>query len=101
MAGLLVLGEVTFHDFELPEHFTIGGKQQLIIHTLPGGGRVVDAMGADEAPVRWAGVFSGQQAAERVRILERLRRAGRPASACVGCLALHSHRSGIRSAGFE
>lgn len=76
MAGSLTLGEVTFSNFELPEHFAIGGKQQLVVHSLPGGGRVVDAMGPNDAPIRWSGVFSGQQAAERVRLLDRLRRGG-------------------------
>ena len=76
MAAPLALGNVVFNDFEIPEQFAIGGKQKLIIHSLPGGGRVVDAMGAEDAPIRWSGIFSGQQAAERVRILERMRRSG-------------------------
>lgn len=76
MSGSLTLGEVTFNNFEMPEQLAIGGKQQLVIHSLPGGGRIVDAMGANEAPIRWSGVFSGQQAAERVRLVERLRRSG-------------------------
>jgi hypothetical protein len=76
MAAPLALGDIVFSDFEIPEHFVVGGKQKLVIHSLPGGGRVVDAMGADDAPIRWSGVFSGQQAAERVRMLERLRRSG-------------------------
>ncbi|MGI4809919.1 MAG: hypothetical protein ACRYF2_17620 [Janthinobacterium lividum] len=76
MAAALTLGDIVFSDFEVPEHFVVGGKQRLVIHSLPGGGRVVDAMGADDAPIRWSGVFSGQQAAERVRAIERLRRGG-------------------------
>ena len=76
MAGSLTLGSVVFADFEVPETLSIGGKQQLVIHSLPGGGRVVDAMGAAEGPIRWSGVFSGPQAAERVRALEIIRRGG-------------------------
>ena len=76
MAVALTLGDITFNAFEVPEHFVIGGKQRLVIHSLPGGGRIVDAMGAEDAPIRWTGVFSGQQAAERVRAVERLRRSG-------------------------
>lgn len=72
----LTLGEIAFSDFEVPEHFVVGGKQRLVIHSLPGGGRVVDAMGAEDAPIRWSGIFSGQQAPERVRAIERLRRSG-------------------------
>ena len=76
MVAALTLGDITFSDFEVPEHFVVGGKHRLVIHSLPGGGRVVDAMGADDAPIRWSGIFSGQQAAERVRAIERLRRSG-------------------------
>ena len=76
MSGTPVLGPVAFQDFEVPERISIGGRQQLAVHNLPGGGRVVDAMGPDEAPIEWSGVFSGASAAERVRYLELLRRAG-------------------------
>lgn len=76
MAAPLALGDIVFNDFEIPEHLVVGGKQKLVIHSLPGGGRVVDAMGGEDAPIRWSGVFSGQQAAERVRLLERIRRSG-------------------------
>ena len=76
MAGELVLGPVVFQGFEVPERLRFGGRQRLAVHVLPGGGRVVDAMGADEAPLRWSGVFSGPEAAARVRLLERLRRDG-------------------------
>lgn len=71
-----ILGPVAFSGFEVPERITVGGKQRLVVHTLPGGGRIVDAMGPDDAPIRWSGVFSGPNASERVRTLERLRRAG-------------------------
>ena len=74
--GLLVLGLVVFRGFEMPERVRFGGKQCLAVHALPGGGRVVDAMGADEGAVSWSGVFSGPFAGERVRLLEGMRRAG-------------------------
>ncbi len=76
MAGTPVLGPVAFGGFEVPEQISLGGKQKLVVHMLPGGDRVVDTMGPDDAPIRWSGVFSGQGAAERVRTLERLRRGG-------------------------
>ena len=78
MAGGLVLGPVAFQRFEIPERIQFGGRQRLTVHLMPGGGRVVDIMGADEGPVAWSGVFSGPEAAERVRLLERLRRDGAP-----------------------
>lgn len=74
MSGAPVLGPVAFEGYEVPERIRIGGRQQLAVHNLPGGGRVIDAMGPDEAPIEWSGVFSGPSAAERVRALERLRR---------------------------
>ena len=76
MPGAPILGGIALTEFEVPERIGIGGRQQLAVHNLPGGGRVVDAMGPDEVPIRWTGTFSGQDAAPRVRALERLRRAG-------------------------
>ena len=76
MSSAPVLGPVAFSGFEVPERISLGGKQKLVVHTMPGGGRIVDAMGPDDAPIRWSGVFSGPSAAERARTLERLRRSG-------------------------
>lgn len=71
-----VLGPVAFSGFEVPERITLGGRQRLAVHTLPGGARIVDAMGPDDRELGWSGTFSGGHAAERVRQLDRLRRAG-------------------------
>lgn len=71
-----MLGPVAFYGFEVPERITLGGRQRLAVHTLPGGVRVVDAMGPDDRELTWSGVISGPDAAERVRQLDRLRRAG-------------------------
>ncbi len=71
-----VLGPVAFAGFEVPERITLGGRQRLAVHTLPGGARIVDAMGPDDGELAWSGTFSGAAAAERVRQLDRLRRAG-------------------------
>jgi hypothetical protein len=70
---VLTLGPVVFAGFEVPETLRFGGRQRLSIHRLPGGGRVVDAMGYDNNDVTWSGVFSGADAAERVRVLDLLR----------------------------
>ena len=53
MAGTLLLGPVLFRDFELPGQITWGGKQRLAVHHLPGGRRVIDAMGRDDAAIVW------------------------------------------------
>ncbi len=78
MSTAIILGPVAFDGFEVPERISFGGRQKLVVHTMPGGGRIVDAMGPDEAPIRWSGVFSGPDAGGRVRTLERLRRLGAP-----------------------
>ena len=76
MSEPLVLGAFVFEGFEVPERVTAGGSQRLVVHALPGGGRVVDAMGADEADISWAGIFSGAEAPDRARALDALRMAG-------------------------
>jgi hypothetical protein len=53
-----------------------GGAQQLAVHRLIGGVRVIDAMGRDDAAVRWSGVFSGGEAGMRARLLDAMRAAG-------------------------
>jgi hypothetical protein len=78
MSDFLLLGPVAFHDFELPPRIAFGGAQRLAVHDLPGGARVIDAMGADNAPIAWRGVFSGPDAAARARLLDLLREQGLP-----------------------
>jgi hypothetical protein len=72
----LTLGPVAFAGFEIPSSITLGGKQRLAIHKLPGGIRIIDAMGADPADLAWSGIFTGPDAADRARILDTLRVAG-------------------------
>ena len=72
----LTLGPVAFAGFELPSSITLGGKQRLAIHKLPGGIRIIDAMGPDPADLGWSGIFTGPDAADRARTLDTLRVAG-------------------------
>ncbi len=74
--AVLVLGPIMFSAFEVPQSITLGGRQRLAVHQLPGGGRVVDAMGADDGELSWSGYLSGPDAAGRARALDRLRRSG-------------------------
>lgn len=74
----LLLGPVLFQDFEVPASVRFGGRQRLAIHSLPAGGRVVDALGADEGDLSWSGAFSGPDANLRAQTLDELRRAGMP-----------------------
>jgi hypothetical protein len=72
----LILGPVVFQGFEIPERLTLGGEQSLVIHRLPGGARVVDAMGADDTDISWSGLLTGPDALERARVLDSLRITG-------------------------
>ena len=76
MTVLLTLGGVVFDGFEVPDAIRIGGEQALVVHKLPGGSRTVDAMGADNADIPWAGRFRGAQAESRARVLEGYRKSG-------------------------
>lgn len=78
MAVTLRLGGVTFGRFEIPEQINFGGKQALTTHKLPGGERIIDAMGRDDDDVTWSGRFRGNQAVARARAVDRMRAAGRP-----------------------
>ena len=74
--GTLLLGPVLFQDFEIPCSISFGGAQRLAIHKLAGGGRVIDAMGRDDAVICFQGIFSGSDATSRARALDELRSSG-------------------------
>lgn len=73
---ILTLGGVVFADFEIPESIASGGEQVLAVHKLPGGSRTIDAMGPDDADVRWSGRFRGENAEARALLLDHMRRQG-------------------------
>lgn len=74
----LLLGPIAFQDFEVPSRITFGGAQRLAIHRLPGGARVIDALGRDDAELSFTGIFSGTDATLRARAIDELRSAGLP-----------------------
>jgi hypothetical protein len=74
--GVLLLGPVLFRGFEMPESIRWGGAQRLAIHRMPGGGRVIDAMGRDDADIAWSGVFTGPDGGTRARLLDLMRAEG-------------------------
>lgn len=77
MSGVtLSLGPVFFSGFEIPPFLFFGGAQQLAVHKLPGGARVIDAMGRDDAAIRWTGIFTGPEASARALLLDTLRGQG-------------------------
>jgi len=72
----VMLGSVAFADFEVPESIRFGGAQKLAVHRLPGGARVIDAMGRDDADLTWSGFFTGATAADRARLVDQMRAQG-------------------------
>lgn len=73
---MLMLGDVDFVGLELPEKMTVGGSQRLVVHKTIGGKRVIDAMGPDDAPLSWSGIFLDENAEMRVLRLDLMRRNG-------------------------
>jgi hypothetical protein len=69
----LILGPVAFQDFEATAGIRFGGEQHLAVHKLPGGGRVIDVLGRDDAEIVLSGTFSGEDATLRARSLDELR----------------------------
>lgn len=74
----LTLGTVTFQGFEVPERINFGGRHALVTHKLPGGQRVIDAMGRDDDDIAWQGRFRGTAAERRARALDAMRISGLP-----------------------
>ncbi len=75
----LSLGSVTFSTEETPQKLSIGsGDQQLVVHFLPGGGRIVQDFGNSAAEVTWTGRFFGPNIAPRVQQLRTYRISGQP-----------------------
>lgn len=72
----VVLGGIVFQDWEIPESINFGGAQQVSVHKLIGGTRVVDAMGPDPADVTWSGRFRGPNAMFRAQAMDAMRAAG-------------------------
>lgn len=73
----LQLEEFVFGGLEIPERISVGGKQMLVVHTMIGGTRVIDALGRDDKPLEWSGLFLGSLAVSRARYLDGLRIAGK------------------------
>lgn len=78
----ILLGPVAFRGFEVPECLRFGGEQRVVVHHMPGGNRVIDVLGRDEAELTWAGSFAGIDAADRARMLDALRVEGSPLLLC-------------------
>lgn len=69
-------GVFTFTGAEVPEEIAFGGAQLLDVEKMIGGRRVVNAMGADDMPLEWSGLFLYSSALQRARFLDSVRREG-------------------------
>ncbi len=69
-------GPFQFQGAEVPEQIQFGGQQMLCTHKMIGGLRVVDAMGPDDVPLTWSGIFLYNEGGARARFLDYLRRSG-------------------------
>lgn len=77
-ATRLIVGDVEFTGLEVPPSVRLGAKQQLVVHKLVGGKRIVDVLGVDYDNLSWSGWMTGATAGERVTALETLRDVGAP-----------------------
>lgn len=68
----VVLGQVAFRDFEVPEHIPFGTRHIINRHTLIGGQRVLDKMGPSPDDLRWSGRFRGNDALMRAKAIEAM-----------------------------
>lgn len=73
---VLTLGGIQFTDFSPPDSMGAGGRQAMVVHKLPGGQRVIDTLGPDEAPIAWRGTFFGNDALGIALALDGMRAAG-------------------------
>ncbi|MGI4776959.1 MAG: hypothetical protein ACRYGA_02380 [Janthinobacterium lividum] len=73
MDTTLQLGGFVFEGLEVPEVLVLGGAQTLVKHNFPGGARILQALGADHAPISWRGLFLGGPALQRAKALDFMR----------------------------
>lgn len=74
----VTLGSISFNKIEVPHNIPWGGKHMLHIHKLPGGARVINAMGRDDRDLEWGGYLEGPSALQRARQLDVMRVSGLP-----------------------
>jgi hypothetical protein len=77
---VVVLAGLALQAFEIPEVITAGTRQQMAVHRLPGGARVIDCMGADRDQITWSGVLLGAGCGARSRQIELLAGSGKQVS---------------------
>lgn len=73
---ILILGGFVFEGFSVPRAMPGGGNQAMVVHKLPGGKRVIDTLGPDDAPVAFSGEMFDDSAFDQALALDAMRVAG-------------------------
>lgn len=73
---VLSLAGIVFDSYSTPRKMPFGGRQAMVVHKLPGGARVIDTLGPDEADIAWDGEFFGDNAYATALTLDSIRAAG-------------------------
>lgn len=76
MADTLTLGGIAFDGFSTPSEMMGGGRQTMVVHKLPGGSRVINTLGPDEANITWSSFFWGNNAYSTALTLDGMRASG-------------------------
>ncbi|WP_102323858.1 hypothetical protein [Komagataeibacter saccharivorans] len=74
----VTIGALTLTGMEVPDVIRDGGTQQVAVHRLPGGNRIIDAVGNDPDRLELSGRFVGPTAYERALLLKQMRILGQP-----------------------
>ena len=72
----VILGGFTLDGFAAPQVMVGGGRQAMAVHKLPGGSRVIDVLGPDDAEIPIAGQLYADNAYSTCLALDSLRAAG-------------------------
>lgn len=73
---VLSLGGFIFTDYSPPSSMPAGGRQAMVVHKLPGGARVIDTLGPDDADIHWEGTFFSDTAYSDALLLDAMRADG-------------------------
>lgn len=84
----VMLGDLVLTGIEVPDRLQVGGRQMMVVHRLPGGGRVVDTLGNDPGRLELTGKFLGPNAQTRAQTIEKMRLRGVPVVFSVAGMAL-------------
>ncbi|MBS1094938.1 hypothetical protein JK193_09735 [Gluconobacter wancherniae] len=84
----VILGSLVLTGIEVPDRLQVGGRQMLVVHRLPGGGKIIDALGNDPGRLELRGRFFGPDAQSRAQEIERLRISGEQVSFSAAGLSL-------------